>query len=271
MRFSLCLLLLGLFAAATRADIIATRGIVHTGQVVRVVGNGVQIRVGQNEFTALLSDIIRAEIPKPDALDKSLAAFRAGKNQDALTGLRGLVERYGGLPLAWAEEALLRLGEVQIAIKDYAGARKTFDSFKALYPKSSSVAVLDAKYARILFEQRQIDQARQLIEKVLDPLLKREILTEDQEIGAAEALILLGDCNVAAGKLDDALDNYLMVVTLFDVSDDRTAEAKYKAGKIFEEKKNWRRAKQTYEEILRDYPAMVFTEDVKKRLAARSE
>ncbi|MCG3149235.1 MAG: hypothetical protein PCFJNLEI_02695 [Verrucomicrobiae bacterium] len=256
---------------AAHADIIATRGIIHTGQVVKVVGNGVQIKVGQNEFTTLISDIIRAVVVKPESFDKSLAAFRAGKNQDALTGFKTLVERYGGLPLPWAEESILRLGEVQIALKDFVGAKRTFDSFKTLYPKSSYVAVLDAKYARMLFEQRQPDQARQLIQGILDPLLKREFLTEDQETGIAEGLILLGDCHLAAGNADDALDSYLKVVTLFDISDDHTAEAKYKAGKIFEEKKNWRRAKQIFEELVRDYPTFAFTEDVKKRLAARSE
>jgi len=268
MRTTLALLLI---ATAVQADIIATRGIVHTGKVERVVGTGVQIKVGENEFTALLADIIRADVPKPDGVDKSLAAFRAGKNQDALAGYKAIVERYAGLPLAWAEESLVKLGEVQIALKDFAGAKRTFDSFKTVYAKSPYVAVLDAKYARILFEQKQADQALQLIQGVIDPLLKREFLTEEQESGIADGLILLGDCRAAAGKNDDALDNYLKVVTLFDVDDDQTAEAKYKAGKLLEQKGNWRRARQTYEEVIRDYPALAFAEEAKKRLAAHPE
>jgi tetratricopeptide (TPR) repeat protein len=259
------------FAVTARADVITTRGIIHTGQVVKVVGNSVQIKVGENEFTTLLSDIVRVEIPKPEALEKSLTAFRAGKNQDALAGYKGLVERYGGLPLPWAEEAIIKLGDVQVVLKDYIGAKRTFDSFKVLYPKSPYVAVLDAKQARILFEQKQPDQARTLIQGVLEPLLKREYLSESQEAGVAEGLILLGDCQAAAGNTDDALDSYLKVVTLFDVSDDRTAEAKYKAGKLLEQKKNWRRAKQIYTDLLRDYPTLGFVEDVKQRLAAHPE
>jgi len=270
MRLTLTILAVAL-ATTTRADVIATRGIIHTGQVVKVVGNGVQIKVGQNEFTAQLADIVRAEVTKPEAVEKSQTAFRAGKLQDALAGYKGLVERYGGLPLPWAEESVVKLGDVQIALKDYPGAKRTFDSFKTLYPKSPYVAVLDGKYAKILVEQNQPDKALPLIQAVIDPLLKKEFLTEEQETGVAEGLILLGDCLIAAGKPDEALDNYLKVVTLFDVNDDRTAEAKYKAGKILEQNKNWRRAKQIYEELLRDYPTLAFADDLKKRLAARPE
>ncbi|MEI6084698.1 MAG: tetratricopeptide repeat protein [Verrucomicrobiota bacterium] len=258
-------------ALSARADVIVTRGIVHTGEVVKVTSSGVQIKVGENEFTTALADILRADVAKPDAIEKSLTAFRAGKYQDALAGYKALVERYGGLPLPWAEESVVKLGDVQIALRDFTGAKRTFDSFKILYPKSPYVAVLDAKYARIMFEQKQPDQARALIQSVLDPLLKREFLTEDQEAGIAEGLILLGDCQAGAGSNDDALDSYLKVVTLFDVNDDRTAEAKYKAGKILEQNKNWRRAKQMYEELLRDNPTLAFADDLKKRLAAHLE
>lgn len=270
MRQSLTILAVG-FALTARADVITTRGITHTGQVVKVVGSVVHIKVGENEFSPQLADIVRVEIPKPEALEKSLAAFRAGKNQDALAGYKGVVERYGGLPLPWIEEAVIKLGDVQVVLKEYAGAKRTYDSFKSLYPKSPYVAVLEAKQARILFEQNQPDQARTLIQGILEPLLKREFLTEDQEAGIAEGLILLGDCLAAAGNTEEALDNYLKVVTLFDVNDDRTAEAKYKAGKLLELKKNWRRARQIYTDLLRDYPTLAFADDLKKRLAAHPE
>src|SRR5436190_8929248 len=115
MRKTLTILALSIATAAS-ADVIATRGIIQTGQVVKVVGNGVQIQVGENEFTAALADIVRADVAKPDTVEKSLAAFRAGKNQDALAGYKSIVERYGGLPLPWAEESMVKLGDVQISL-----------------------------------------------------------------------------------------------------------------------------------------------------------
>jgi tetratricopeptide (TPR) repeat protein len=266
------ILMAGLTMAATlHADVLVTRATSYTGQILGVKPDGVHIRVGDNELTIPRADVIRAEIEKPPAFDKALEAFSAGKNQEALTGFKSLADRFGGLPAAWVEESLTRLSEVQLALKDFAGARKSLDMFRTLYPKSPVTATLDSKYARIYFEQKETDKALPLVQKVLEPLLKIEALTDEQENAVAESLILLGDCLAATNKLDDALDAYLKVVALYDVDALRTAEARYKAGKIFEQRNNWRRAKQNYEDVLRDTPDVAFADDVKKRLAAHPE
>ena len=268
MRTTTFILAGSLFATLARGDILVTRSIIHTGQVIKVTGSGVAIKVGENEFSVPRQDILSADVAKPDAVEKSLAALHAGKNQDALTGLKTIVDRYSGLPLSWVEDCLVGLGEAQINLKDYAGAKKTFDGFKLLYPQSTLGPTIDGKYARILFEQGQADKAMPAIQAVLAPLLKRDYLTEDQESAVAEGLVLAGDCLAAAGKLDEALDSYLKVVTLFDVDADQTATAKYKAAKVFEQRGNWRRAKQCYDELVKENPNIGFADDAKKRLAA---
>ena len=250
-----------------QADILVTRSNVHTGQVVKVTAAGVVIKVGENEFPIARQDVLSADIAKPAAVEKSLIAWRAGKNQDALTGLKPITDRYAGLPVPWIEECLVRVGDIQIALKDYAGALKTFDSFKTLYPQSILAQMVDIRFARILFEQGQTDKVMPAVQAVLAPLLKLDYLTDDQEATVAACLILQGDCFVATGRQDDALDGYLKVVTLFDADEDQTATAKYKAGKLFEQRGNWRRAKQNYDELLKENPNVAFADDVKKRLA----
>jgi TolA-binding protein len=83
----------------------------------------------------------------------------------------------------------------------------------------------------------------------------------------SEGLMLLGDCQRAQGQTEPALDSYLAVVTMFDFNPDRVIEARYKAGQAFEELKNRKRAKGTYEELLTDAPRIAFAPDVQKRLA----
>lgn len=267
MRLSGLIFIAGWVLTCAHGDILVTRGIVHTGQVVKVTAAGVTIKVGDNEFVVPRQDILSADVAKPETVDKSLLAIRSGKAQEALTGLKTVVDRYSGLPLAWVEESLIRLGEVQVVLKDYAGAKKTFDSFKTLYPQSALGGTIDAKYARILFEQGQADKAMSTIQAVLAPLLKRDYLTDEQEAAVAEGLVLQGDCFAAAGKLDDALDSFLKVLTLFDVDADQTVAAKYKAAKIFEQRGNWRRAKTAYGELLKENPSAIIADDAKKRLA----
>lgn len=257
--------------ASSAADVLVTRATSYSGQILAVKTDGVHIRVGENELTIPLTDVVRAEIEKPAAFDKALEALRAGRHQEALTGFKALVDRLGGLPVAWVEESVIRLSEAQLARGDFAGARKTLDFFRSRYPRSPLAATLDAKYARIYFEQKETDKAMQTVKKVLEPLLKLESLTDEQETAVAEGLILLGDCQAATGMLEDALDSYLTVVALYDVDPNRAAEARFKAGKIFEQRNNWRRAKQNYEDVLRDNPNVPYAEEIKKRLAARAE
>ena len=256
-----------LIVAGAYGDILVTRSTIHTGQVIKVTNEGVAIKVGESEFTVPRQDVLSADIAKPDAFEKSLTAWRVGKNQDALTGFKTIVDRYAGLPLPWVEESLVRLGDVQIAMKDYVGAKKTFDNFDILYPQSALAPAVDAKCARILFAQGQADKALPAIQAVLDPLLKRDYLTDDQESAVAECLVVQGDYFVAAGRHDDALDSYLKVVTLFDADEDQTATAKYKAAKLFEQRGNWQRAKQNYDELVKDNQNATIAADAKKRLA----
>jgi len=272
MRATIILLLL---AATAVADVVVTKTVTHTGEVVRVTPDGVQMKIkigeGFGEVTIPKSDIVRVEVQKPAGLDSAVAALKAGKFAEAVTGLKTITDRYAGLNTPWAEEALVKLGDAQIGQKNFSEAKRAFDSFKTLYPKSPMAAGMDVKYARVLLEQKETGKATDSLQAFLDPMLKKPFLTDDQEFAVAEALVLLGDCQLATGKTDDALDNYLKVVTLFDLDADRAAEAKYKAAQIFEKNGNWKRAKESYDELLKDSPNVAFADDVKKRLAAHPE
>ena len=253
------------------ADMVATRSVIHTGEIMRVSAEGVQIKVAIGEITIPKADIVKVEAAKPAAFDTASAAFKAGKFQDAVAGFRSVAERYAGLNTPWAEESLVKLGEACIGVKNYAEAKKAFDSFKTLYPKSPLAAGMDVKYARVLLEQKDTGKAAESLQSFLAPMLKKDFLSDEQELAVAEALVLLGDCQAADGKPQDALDHYLKVVALYDLDAERAAEAKYKAGKVFEQIGNWKRAKDSYEELLKDSPSFAHADDVKKRLAAHPE
>ena len=48
---------------------------------------------------------------------------------------------------------------------------------------------------------------------------------------------------------------------------DRAAEAKYKTAKAFERLGNWKRARDSYDELLKESPAFAQASDAKQRLA----
>ena len=260
-----------LLAAILLADVIVTRSLVHTGEIMRADAEGVEIKVAVGELTVPKSDILKIEVAKPVTLDSAAAALKAGKFPDAVSGFKTVTDRYAGLPVPWAEEALMGLGEANIGAKNYPAAQQAFDTFRRLYPKSPLAGRLDVKSARVLFDQGETAKAGESLQAFLKPMLDRSFLSDEQEAIVAEALVLLGDCQLAAGKKIDALDSYLKVVALFDVDTSRAAEAKFKAAKVFEQTGNWKRAKQNYEELLKDSPTFAQADDVKKRLAAHPE
>jgi hypothetical protein len=140
---------------SARADVLVTRSVIHTGEIVRVDADSVEMKVAGAEITIPKSDILKLDQGDPAKAAESVQAF-------------------------------------------------------------------------------------------LKPMLAKSFLTDEQGATVAEALVLLGDSQLATGKTNDALDSYLKVVALFDVDADRAADAKYKAAKVFEQSGHWKRAKQSY-------------------------
>jgi TolA-binding protein len=253
-------------AIPASADVITTRSVIHTGEVIRVDVDGVEIRVAIGEITIPKADILKLDVAKPAAVDLATVALKAGKYSDAVTGFKSVADQYAGLATPWAEEALIKLGEANLGAKNYPEAKQAFDNFKRLYPKSPLAGMLDVKYARVLLNQGDAAKATEDLQVYLKPILEKPFLSNEQEVAVTEALVLLGDCQLAAGKNAEALDSYLTVVTLFDLDVDRAAEAKYKAGKIFEQLGNWKRAKDSFSELLKESPSFAQVDAAKKRL-----
>ncbi len=252
---------------AARADVLQTRTAIYTGQVTHVEGGSVFIKLDQGEFGVLSRDIVRVEVERPAAYESGLAALKAGKPQETVESLKPLVDRMAGLPAPWVIDAILRLGDAYLDMKDTASASMTFDKLKQLYPNSPQVQAVDVKNARVLFSLKKYDEVIKVIKGYLDPQLKKDFLPPDQETTMAEALVLMGDCLLAKEKPYEALDCYLKVVTLYDYDDAREAEARFKAGKVLEQTGNWKRAREEYEDLLKETPDSRYVADAKNRIA----
>jgi tetratricopeptide (TPR) repeat protein len=213
-----------------------------------------------------MRDIVRLELDRPAAFDKGLAAAKAGKAQEAVDALKPLVDRLAGLPSPWVMDAMMRLGEAYLEMKDIATATAIFEKMKRLYPNSPQLAAVDVKNARVLFSLKKYDDAIKAVQGYLDPQLKKDFLPSDQETTVAEALVLLGDCLLVKEKPYEAMDCYLKVVTLYDYDDAREAEARFKTAQVLEQTGNWKRAKEEYEDLLKQSPDSAYVNSAKKRI-----
>lgn len=263
------LFVIGLFGVslAVYADRIQTRTGVYQGEVTHVQGGTVFIKQEQAELGVPLKDILRAEVALPAAYEKALAALKAGKAQETVAALKPIVERLAGLPVPWVVEAILRLGDAYLELKDTKMAAATFERLKQLYPNWPQAQAVDVKNARVLLALKKHDEALKIIKPFLDAQLKKDFLPAEQETIVAEALVIQGDCLLAMDKPYEALDSYLLVVTLYDYDDARAVEARFKAAKVLEQTGNWKRAKEEYEDLLKESPDSPYASEAKKRIA----
>ncbi len=258
-----------LLAGTATADIITSKdGHATTGTVTRIEADGVFISIGAGEMKIFNTDIARVSVDRPAEYEAGLAALKAQNFPVAIAALKPLVDRYAGLPVSWLPEAMQRLSDAYIGQQDFAAAKAVGDRLVKLYPQAGQSGTAGLQSIRLLMAQKNFAQAAEILQKAIEPVLKAQSPTPQQEATTVEALVALGDCQRALNKPEDALDSYLTVVTLFDASAAKTAEARYKAGQVFEELGNWRRARTTYQDLLTESPAAEPVADVKKRLAA---
>lgn len=257
-----------LAGSAVRADVLQTRTATYTGQVARVEGGAVFIKLQQGEFAVPARDLLRVEVAAPDAYEKGVAAIKAGKFSDAISLLKPLADRFAGLPVVWAMDTLLRLGEAHLDQKDVASAQTAFDMLKKLYPNTPQAQAVDVKNARVLLSLKKYDEAITALKAYLDPQLKKDFLPADQETAVAEALVLMGDVLLGKDKPYEAIDSYLKVVTLYDYDDVREAEARFKTAQVLEKVGNWKRAKECYSDLLSEAPDSVYVGRAKQQIEA---
>jgi TolA-binding protein len=266
------LLFLGFALSAVplvQADVIHTRSARFEGRVLRVVKENVVIKTGDAELTIPLRDVVRDEIPAPAEYKEGVTAIRNHDFAGAAAKFRPIAERLGGLRSPWIADAMLRLADAYVELKDYENAKRIYTEYQGFYVKSpEAIALMDIKFAHIEAGQKKFAEAVAKASPAIEALLKRNYLSVQEETLLSEGLVLVGDCQLAEGKKEPALESYLKVVALYDVDPGQTLEALYKAGKVFEDLGNWRRARDCYRDLLADSPSVTFAADAKKRLDA---
>ena len=255
---------------ASAADIIIIkqggRTVIYTGEVVRCDIDGVTFKIpNTGEIKFYKADIDDVQVDEPAAFKKAHDKMRAQQYEAAVTDLKFIVDRYGGLPggPSWIEESVGDLVDAYLALNQLENAQQAY----ALYTKHYSATVCSkVKDFKIKAARKLCAEIITPLAELLDPYLKKESLSDENEPCIAEALIVQGDCLRASNKLEDALDSYLLAVTVFNVDEDRAAQAKFSAAQVFEQLLKWDRARDCYEELQAEVKGSVIAANAKTRL-----
>jgi predicted Zn-dependent protease len=123
------------------------------------------------------------------------------------------VSNFEGLPVDWAERAASLLPEIYLAEDRTPDAEQAFAKFRQLYPEAGSSS--DLLQARMAISKEDFSAARGKLEPIVAEARQTLLPAGSGAAAMSQALFLMGQVHENAGEKSQALENYLLVTTLF--------------------------------------------------------
>ena len=254
---------IGLAAALIIGDAVAAPYVVLRngrridGTAIRALQNGdINLTTLKGIQTFPKGSYIQAVDDKPAEYDQAVAALQAGKFDQAIKLLEGIVTRYR--LLNWDVEASKLLPQALLGKGDADGAVTAYTKLFTLAPEEKKNAELAWGMRKALLAAKQY------------PALIREldaVAASGSRPDAALAQIMRGDIQVAQNNLDQAVLDFLRTAILFqDVKDPAIqGEAHLKAAQALEAMRE-PRAKDMYRRLVEKYPSAPQAAQAKAKL-----
>ena len=214
--------------------VIQKDGQTREGAIQGMKAGGIRIKVGPVETAIPMANVASVRMDPPADFQAVSVAWSKGDAVGALPKLAALVTNFKGLPTDWAERACSMLPEVYISLGKIPEAEAAYVEFTKLYPGSGSSS--DLLLARLAVTKKDFRGARAR----LDPMVqsaKATLLPKGAEsVPMSQALVLMGRINEEAGEKSEALENYLLVTTIFNDDPSTYAQALERANVLQKDK-----------------------------------
>ncbi len=203
-------------------------------QVLGVSNGNVRLKIGPVESTRPLSQVRAVTMPAPKEFDSAIERWKEGDAPGTLKWLEPLVKNFQGLPAPWVLRASALLGEVKLAAGDTSGAEAAFQGFQTAYPSASGLAAIGL--AQLAVEKKDFAGASAKLESVVAEARKTLLAESGKSAEYGKALYLMGRVLESQGKLPEALDDYMLAVTVFYEDPVVVARARERATALTKEK-----------------------------------
>jgi len=183
------------------------------GQITGVKADVLRIKIGPAETGIPMANVASVTMAPPKAYTDTLAAWQSGDAKKTLSLLEPLVATFNGLPTVWAERASALLGEALLAAGQVDKAEAAFASFQKSYPAAASTA--DIGLARLAIEKKDFSTAREKLIPVVEKAKATKLAGAGENAVFGQALFLLAQVQESSAENSEALENYLLVTTVF--------------------------------------------------------
>lgn len=233
--FAVLLLVSGLQVLPAQ-DVVVQKadGVSREGQILGVKSDTIRIKIGPVETGIPMANVASVTMAPPKAFTEALALWQKGDASKTLSVLAPLVENFNSLPTKWAERASALLGEVYLANSQLDKAEAAFAAFQKYYPDAGGSA--DVGLARLAIAKKDYDAARVKLVPIVEQARATKFPDSSTSAVYGQALYLLGQVQEASAENAEALENYLLAVTLFREDAAVVAKATERAEALKEKK-----------------------------------
>jgi tetratricopeptide (TPR) repeat protein len=220
-----------LSTAGAQDIILLTTGATQQGKILGVTPSGqleFQVAGTTNKLGLALSSVKEVRMAAPAELATAFAQFQAKDYGRALSGVKGVVDKYKGLPVVWAQQATSMLGDLYIALNDLPKAEAAYNDFKKYYPSAGSLQS-EIGLSRLAVAKKDYATAKQKLEPITAAALQEKVITPVNALAYSQAFLVSGQVKEEEGNFAGALEDYLRTVTLFYHDRAAVASAQEKA------------------------------------------
>ncbi len=196
-------------------DTITTRdGKTTQTKILGVTGSSVQVQVGGGSIGVPLASVVSVTMAAPSDFAAGVTAYEGKDYPKALASLKNVTDKYKGLPVDWAQQSTVMLGDIYVAMNRFADAEAAYRDYQKYYPGAGSTQA-DVGMARIAISKKDYATAKQKLEPILAQALKEKAVAKNIGPVYSNAFYLSGQIKEAGGDYTGALEDYLRTVTLF--------------------------------------------------------
>lgn len=215
-------------------SLVLTNGQRQEAQILGVADGRVRVKKGPVESSLPLEQVASVRMAPPKAFEDAMTAWKTGDAAKTLVPLKSVISTFSGLPVSWAERASALLGEVLLASGDIPGAEAAFASFQKSYPKATGLAQVGL--ARLAVEKKNYDEAAAKLAPIVAAARKTIMAESGRSAELGQACYLMGNVLESQGKYPEAMEHYLLAVTVFYEDPATVSRAQARADALSKEK-----------------------------------
>jgi len=232
---ALASLVVGITGATAQDVVMQKDGQRREGQILSLKDGRLKFKVGPVETSIAMDQVESVTKPAPAAYQAALEAWSSGNAAKTLETLKPLVDNFLGLPTPWAERSAALIGDVYLALDQLPAAETAFAAFQEAYPGAASLSEIGL--ARLAVAKEDYATAKTKLEPIVTEAANVKIAGTGKSAMYGQAFYLMGVIREKEGVLPEALQDYLMAVTVFHEDKAIVAKAQERANVLIEEKK----------------------------------